>query len=243
MNLEGKVAIVTGGSSGIGKAIVERLKWEGADVVIADVDADKGEEVAEEVECTFMECDVSNYDEVEATVGETVENFGKLDIMVNNAGIGSVESIEDMEIDDYHKIRSINLDGVMYGCKTATPYLKETEGTIINIASIYGLVGDRGATAYNAAKGGVVNLTRSIANDLAQYNVRVNSICPGFIETPMTEEIQEDEEFMNHVKTETPLGRMGDPDEIGNVAAFLASEEASYITGANIPVDGGWTSH
>lgn len=243
MDIEGKVAIVTGGSSGIGKAIVERYAWEGAEVVIADVDQEKGEELAEETDSHFIKCDVSSYEEVENLVEETVEKYGKLDIMVNNAGIGAVEGIEDMDVEDYEKIRSIDLDGVVYGCKAAAPHLRETEGTIINMASIYGLVGDVGSTAYNASKGGVVNLTRSVASDLADGNVRVNSICPGFVDTPMTEGVQDDEEFMQHIKNQTPLERLAEPEEIASVAAFLASEEASYITGANIPVDGGWTSH
>lgn len=243
MDIEDKVAIVTGGSSGIGKAIVERYAWEGAEVVIADVDREKGEEVAEETGSDFIKCDVSDFESVENLVEETVERYGKLDIMVNNAGIGAVEGIEDMDVEDYQKIRSIDLDGVVYGCKAAAPHLRETEGTIINMASIYGLVGDVGSTAYNASKGGVVNLTRSVASDLADGNVRVNSICPGFVDTPMTEGVQEDEEFMQHIKNQTPLERLAEPEEIASVAAFLASEEASYITGANIPVDGGWTSH
>jgi meso-butanediol dehydrogenase/(S,S)-butanediol dehydrogenase/diacetyl reductase len=243
MDLEGKVAIVTGGSSGIGKAIVERYAWEGAEVVIADVDEEAGKEVAEETDSHFIKCDVSDFESVESLVEETVEKYGKLDIMVNNAGIGSVEGIEDMDVEDYEQIRSIDLDGVVYGCKAAAPHLRETEGTIINMASIYGLVGDVGSTAYNASKGGVVNLTRSVASDLADGNVRVNSICPGFVDTPMTEGVQDDEEFMQHIKNQTPLERLAEPEEIASVAAFLASEEASYITGANIPVDGGWTSH
>ncbi|MFB6242400.1 MAG: SDR family NAD(P)-dependent oxidoreductase [Candidatus Nanosalina sp.] len=243
MDLEGKVAIVTGGSSGIGKAIVERFSWEGAEVVIADVNEEKGQELAEETDSRFMKCDVSSYEDVERVVEDTVDEFGKLDIMVNNAGIGSVEGIEEMDIEDYETTIEVDLNGVMYGCKAATPHLEETEGCIINMASIYGLVGDMGATAYNAAKGGVVNLTRSVADDLAQSNVRVNSICPGFVDTPMTDDIQEDEEFMEHIMNETPLGRMADPEEIASVAAFLASEEASYVTGVNMPVDGGWTSH
>ncbi len=243
MNLEGKVAIITGGSSGIGKAVAERYVEEGMDVVIADVDEERGEEVADEVGCTFMKCDVSSYENVEEVVEETVEEFGKLDVMVNNAGIGSVNTIEEMDMEEYEQIRSVDLDGVVYGCKAATPHLKETEGTIINTASIYGLVGDVGATAYNAAKGGVVNLTRSVADDLAQHNVRVNSICPGFVRTPMTEEALEDEEFRSHVLNQTPLGRVAEPEEIAGPAAFLASDEASYITGVNLPVDGGWTSH
>jgi meso-butanediol dehydrogenase/(S,S)-butanediol dehydrogenase/diacetyl reductase len=241
MDLEGKVAIVTGGSSGIGKAIVERYAWEGAEVVVADVDEEKGREVAEETGSNFIQCDVSEWEEVENLVEETVERHGKLDVMVNNAGIGAVEGIEDMDVEDYKQIRSINLDGVTYGCKAAAPHLKETEGAIINMASIYGLVGDKGSTAYNIAKGGVVNMTRSVANDLAEHNVRVNSICPGFVETPMTEGLGE--EFEAHIENMTPLERMAEPEEISSVAAFLASDEASYITGANIPVDGGWTSH
>lgn len=244
MDLEGKVAIVTGGSSGIGKSIVERFAREGAEVIIADVNEEKGKALEDEVnDARFKKCDVSSYENVKEVVDETVEEFGKLDIMVNNAGIGAVEGIDDMDVEDYEKIRSIDLDGVVYGCKAATPHLKETEGNIINMASIYGLVGDVGSTAYNAAKGGVVNLTRSVADDLAPHNVRVNSICPGFVETPMTEEVKEDEEFIDHIENQTPLGRMADPEEISSVAAFLASDEASYITGENIAVDGGWTSH
>ncbi|QGA80493.1 SDR family NAD(P)-dependent oxidoreductase [Candidatus Nanohalobium constans] len=243
MNLEGKVAIVTGGSSGIGKAVVERLAWEGAEVVIADLDNEKGRKVAHEVGVEFKECDVSNFESVERVVEETVEMYGKLDLIVNNAGIGSVDGIEEMDIEEYRKIIQVNLDGVMHGCKAAVPHLKESEGCIINMASIYGLVGDKGSTAYNTAKGGVVNLTRSVANDLAEHNVRVNSICPGFVDTPMTADLKENEDFMAHIENMTPLGRMADPEEIASAVTFLASEEASYITGANIPVDGGWTSH
>ena len=243
MDLEGKVAIVTGGSSGIGKAIVERFAWEGAEVVIADVEEEKGKEVAEEVGADFKKCDVSNFEEIEKVIEHTVDEHGCLDVMVNNAGIGAVEGIENMDVEEYEKVRSINQDGVMYGCKAATPYLKESEGCIINMASIYGLVGDEGSTAYNVAKGGVVNMTRSVANDLAKHNVRVNSICPGFVDTPMTEGVQEDDAFIEHVMNQTPLERLAEPEEIASVATFLASEEASYITGTNIPVDGGWTSH
>lgn len=243
MDLEGKVAIITGGSSGIGKAIAERYAWEGMEVVIADVNVEKGQKLADEVGCDFIECDVSEQEQVESLVEEAVERFGRLDVMVNNAGIGSQAAIEEMDIEDYHKIRSIDLDGVVYGCKAAAPHLKDTQGCIINIASIYGLVGGVGATAYNAAKGGVVNLTRSVADDLAEYDVRVNSICPGFVKTPMTEEALQEEEFSDHVLGETPLGRVAEPEEIAGPAAFLASEEASYITGVNLPVDGGWTSH
>lgn len=237
------VAIITGGSSGIGKVTAERYVEEGAEVVIADVDEEGGRKVAEDIGCRFKNCDVSDWDDVKEVVDSTVDEYGKLDIMVNNAGIGSQSSIEGMTIDEWKKILGVDLDGVMHGTKAAVPYLKESEGCIINIASIYGLTGDIGATAYNAAKGGVVNFTRSVADDLAQYNVRVNSICPGFVETPMIEEALKDEEFRQHIMDMTPLKRVAQPEEIADVAVFLASGESSYITGVNLPVDGGWTAH
>jgi len=240
MEIDGEVAVVTGGGSGIGRAIAKRFKKEGLEVVIGDI---SGEEVAEDLNCDFVECDVSDPDQVEELVNYAVDEFGQLDVMVNNAGIGSTAGIEDMDLEDYHSIRSIDLDGVVYGCKFAAPHLKETEGCIINTASIYGLVGDVGATAYNAAKGGVVNLTRSVADDLAEDNVRVNSICPGFVKTAMTEEALKDEDFKSHVHSQTPMKRVAEPEEISGAAAFLASKDASYITGVNLPVDGGWTSH
>lgn len=241
--MNGKVAIVTGGASGIGKAICEKLAWEGAEVVVADVDEDKGLQLAEEIDADFKYCDVSDKENVEKVIEDTVEQYGRLDIMINNAGIGSINTIEEMDEEEWNNILSVDLDGVMYGTKAAIPHLKETEGVILNTASIYGLVGDVGATAYNAAKGGVVNFTRSVADDLAPYNIRVNSICPGFVDTPMTEESLEDEEFQEHVIGNTPLGRVAQPEEIADVAVFLVSEQASYVTGINMPVDGGWTSH
>ncbi len=243
MKLEEKVAIVTGGSSGIGKAIVEKYVEEGAEVVVADIDEDKGKKVAEELGCGFKICDVSSWDNVKKVVDETAEEYGRLDIIVNNAGIGAISTIEEMSIDEWKKILEVDLDGVMHGTKAAVPYLKESEGCVINIASIYGLTGDVGATAYNAAKGGVVNFTRSVADDLAQANVRVNSICPGFVDTPMIKEAMEDEAFRKHVMNMTPMKRIAQPEEIADVAVFLASDGASYITGVNLPVDGGWTAH
>lgn len=241
--LEDKVVIVTGGSSGIGKSMAEKFNEKNAKVVIADIDVEKGEQTAEEIGVEFRECDVSDAESVKFVVDSVAEDYGRLDVMVNNAGIGTQSTIEDMDIEEWKKVLEVDLDGVMYGTKAATPYLKETEGCVLNTASIYGLVGALGATAYNAAKGGVVNFTRSVANDLAQYNVRVNSICPGFVRTPMIEEAMSDEDFKNYVLNETPLGRVAEPEEIAEVAVFISSEKASYMTGANIPVDGGWTSH
>jgi len=240
--LENKVAIVTGGSTGIGKATAAKYREYGAEVVIANRSADAGQGTAEELGCVFRQCDVAEYDQVEALVEAAVEKYGQLDVMVNNAGIGRVGAVEEMALDDWHDVMRINLNGVMHGTRAALPHLKESEGSIINIASIYGLVAAPEATAYAAAKGGIVNFTRSVAIDYAKENVRVNSICPGFVETPMTEPSFEDEAFYEYVHGQTPIGRVAQPEEIAGLAMFLASEEASYITGTNIPVDGGWTA-
>ncbi|WP_414838033.1 SDR family NAD(P)-dependent oxidoreductase [Candidatus Nanosalina sp. VS9-1] len=239
---EDKTVIVTGGSSGIGKAISRRFAEEGAAVTVFDI-SEEGEEIAEDIGCDYIECDVSSWEQVQEAVDKVAEKHGGLDVMVNNAGIGAQSGIEEMTKEEWDKILSVDLDGVMHGTKASVEYLKESEGTIINIASIYGLVGDVGATAYNAAKGGVVNFTRSVADDLAQDNVRVNSVCPGFVKTAMTEQALEDEDFRNHVIGETPMGRVAEPEEIAGAVAFLASDDATYITGVNLPVDGGWTSH
>ncbi len=240
--LEDQIAIVTGGAVGIGKAIAERFVDDGATVVIADVDEDNGESAAEEIGCQFSHCDVTDYEQVETLVEETVDTHGGLDVMVNNAGIASVTSVEEMDLEEWRAVVDTNLDGVMHGTKAALPQLKESNGCIINLGSIYGLVGGKGAASYSAAKGGVVNFTQQVAIDYATEGVRVNSICPGFVETPMTEDLLEDERFYNYLEQKTPMDRHGQPEEIAPMAAFLASDEASYITGANIPVDGGWTA-
>ncbi|ARS90998.1 SDR family NAD(P)-dependent oxidoreductase [Natrarchaeobaculum aegyptiacum] len=240
--LENQIAIVTGGAVGIGTAIAERFVEDGATVVIADIDEDAGSEVADEIGCTFAHCDVREYDQVESLVDGVVDDHGRLDVVVNNAGISSVTSVEEMDLEEWEAVLETNLDGVMHGTKAALPHLKETDGCIINLGSIYGLVGGKGAASYSAAKGGVINFTQQVAIDYADQGVRVNSICPGFVETPMTEDLLEDERFYNFLEQKTPMDRHGQPEEIAPMAAFLASEEASYITGANIPIDGGWTA-
>ncbi|MXV64066.1 SDR family oxidoreductase [Natronorubrum sp. JWXQ-INN-674] len=240
--LDSKIAIVTGGAIGIGKAIAERFLEDGATVVIADIDEEDGAAAADELDCRFERCDVREYDQVEALVEGTVEEFGGLDVIVNNAGISSVTSVEEMELEEWEAVLETNLDGVMHGTKAAMPHLRESDGCVINLGSIYGLVGGQGAASYSAAKGGVVNFTQQVAIDYADQGVRVNSICPGFVETPMTEDLLEDERFYNFIEQKTPMDRHGQPEEIAPMAAFLASDEASFITGANIPVDGGWTA-
>ncbi|MDS0222268.1 SDR family oxidoreductase [Haloarcula sp. S1AR25-5A] len=184
-----------------------------------------------------------NYEQAQHLVESTIDEDDRLDAIVNTAGIGRVGTVEDMTLKDWTDAIQIFLTGVMYGTRAALPYLKQTDGCIINVASIYGLVGRPGAAAYSAAKGGVVNLTREIAVDYASDGVRANGICPGFVETSMTDEYLDQEQFYELLRGQTPMARVAQPEEIGGIAMFLASDEASYITGANIPVDGGWIAH
>lgn len=241
--LEDARVVVTGGSQGIGYAIADRFVEEGADVVIANRSRDEGEAAADELGCRYVQCDVADWDQVQALVDEAVDAFGGLDSIVNNAGIARTDDLETMSLEDWQAVIGVNLGGVMHGCKSAMPHLLESGGSIVNVASIYGLVGGPGATAYSASKGGVVNLTNQIAVDYARRGVRCNAVCPGFVETPMTEDYLGSDEFYDFVIDETPMDRVAQPEEIAGLAAFLASDDASYITGATVPVDGGWTAH
>ena len=241
--LSGKTAIVTGGSEGIGRAIAEEFLDQGASVVIANRSADTGQQAADELGCSFIQCDVSDYDAVVDLVDQTVDEHGGLDIMVNNAGIGMTGTVETTGIDDWQQLLEVNLNGVIYGTRAAMPYLKESSGCVLNVASVFGLVGGPQTAAYATAKGAVVNFTRTTAVDYAEAGVRVNSICPGFVRTAMTESELEKDSFYEFVLNQTPIDRVAEPEEVAKPAAFLASEGASYITGVNLPIDGGWTTH
>lgn len=242
MKLENKVVIVTGAASGLGLAIANLFVAEGAKVIYADVN-DSGLQL-DPAKALFIKCDVSKSAEVEAVVKTAVSKFGQLDIMVNNAGIGTLGSVLNTSDEAWQKTLGINLFGVFYGIRAAANAMKAAgvKGNIINMSSILGTVGQPDTIAYCAAKGGVVQLTHASALDLAPFGIRVNAIAPGYIATNMTKDVLTDDSFHNMIKMSTPLGHVGEPADIANAALYLASDEAKYVTGTILHVDGGWTA-
>lgn len=244
MRLENKVAIVTGAASGIGKAIAEKFINEGAKVVFSDVNGDESLVAAFGDKAVFAKCNVANPEEVNNLIALAVAKFGGLDIMVNNAGIGGSGGILEVTDESWDKTIGINLSGVMHGIRAAARLMKEkgTNGVIINMSSILGKVGFQGAIAYCAAKGGVVQLTHASALDLAALKIRVNAIAPGFITTGMTKDVLAMKQFNGLIVSSTPLGHVGEVEDIAAAAVYLASDEAKYVTGEVLYVDGGWTA-
>jgi meso-butanediol dehydrogenase / (S,S)-butanediol dehydrogenase / diacetyl reductase len=240
----GKVAIVTGGSNGIGAAVAARLAADGAKVMIADVQAPadtSGAKMSDSI--AFLNTDASSAQAVSALVGATLEKWGRIDILVNNAGLGALAETPDMDEELWDKVFAINTKAIYLFCKYVIPIMRAQGGAIVNIASISGLAGDYGMGVYNASKGAVINYTRSLALDCARDGIRVNALCPGLIETAMTTLTVKRPEDREAWLGPIPLGRMGQPEEMANVAAFLASDEASYMTGSIITADGGITAH
>ena len=236
-----RVAIITGGGSGIGKATAELFAKEGAKVVIGDLPASAGEQVAKSIDGMFVATDVGEAKAVEKLVRATCDKFGGLDIMFNNAGIGVVSPLLETSEELYANTLRVDLDGVYWGLKFGGQVMvQQKRGAIVNTASVAGIRGSVGLSAYNAAKHGVVGLTRNAALEFASAGVRVNCICPGIIDTPLvarafgaTEEIRETMHRFH------PLGRMGKPSEIAHCVLFLASDDASFVTGHALVVDGG----
>ena len=240
--LENKVAIITGGASGIGEATVKLFIEEGCKVTVADIDQDALDSIAEEHgdKVFVLKVDVSDPKEVEGMVQKTVAHFGKLDILHNNAGIGGFGLVPDITSEEWHKVFSIDVDGVFYGCKYAIPEMKKNGGgAIINTASISGMGADYAMPSYNASKGAVINLTRTLANDHGEDNIRVNAVCPGPVATPLLNIAVEDEDILKAYQKVIPSGRIGKPEEIAKVLLFLASDDSSYVNGTTIVADGG----
>jgi meso-butanediol dehydrogenase/(S,S)-butanediol dehydrogenase/diacetyl reductase len=242
--LNGKVAVITGAASGIGEATARRFAEEGAQLVLSDVNQGAGEALAKEIGArAFVPADVSKPNEVEALMQAAVDRAGALHIVFNNAGVGFFGKAPDLEVEHWRQVLAIDLDSVFYGCKYAIPHMRRAGGgAIVNTASISGLFGDYGLLPYNAAKGGVVNLTRTVAIDHARENIRCNCVCPGPIDTPLLKPLLALPAAAEGYRAVIPMGRVGRAEEIAAAVAFLASDDASYVTGAALVIDGGVTA-
>ena len=247
--LHGKTALVTGASSGNGRAIARKFAEAGANVTVADIREDPrmgGEPTHDLItdaggDAQFVECDVSSIADLLAAVDATVDAYGSLDVMVNNAGVDRQKPIEEADEDDYDWLMEINLKGVYFGCQAAIQQMldQDGEGVIVNMSSIGGIRGLNNSSLYCTSKGGVTNLTRELAVEHGENDIRVNALNPGFIETAMT---MEDGDTADGILDQTPLGRAGQPEEVAEAALFLASDQSSFVTGHNLVMDGGFTA-
>jgi len=244
---KGKVALVTGAASGIGRSVAQLFASNGASVVVTDIDIAGGEETVELIQseggkATFIKSDVSSPEECEGMVRQTLETYGSLHCACNNAGIpGEENPIAEYSIDGWQKLISINLSGVFYCMKYEIPAMLQGEGgSIVNIASILGRVAFPGAPAYVSAKHGVVGLTENAALEYGSQGIRVNAVGPGFIRTPMISQVVDEPEMEEQLIGLHPIGRLGEPEEVAELVLWLCSEKASFVTGAYYPIDGGY---
>lgn len=240
-----KVVIVTGAGSGIGAATARRFASEGALVVLAGRTQDKLDRVAADLPAgkfLVRVTDVSQQSEVEGLVADTVRQFGRLDVLVNNAGVATEGKITESSADDWRKVMSTDLDGVYYASRAAIPELIITGGAIVNVSSVSGLGGDWAMSIYNAAKGAVTNFTRALALDHGRDGIRINAVCPSLTRTDLTADMYEKPELIAKFAERIPLGRGAEPEEVADVIAFLASHDARFVNGVNLPVDGGLTA-
>lgn len=248
-DLTGRSALITGGSKGLGQAMAAGLASAGADVVLTSRHEDEAAAAAAEIATEYgrravgLRADVACVEDCEAMVARTLAEFGKIDVLINNAGVNIRGPIETLSYDEFRQVQQVNVDGVWLACRAAVPHMKQARyGRIINIASTLGLVGLENRTPYATSKGAVVQLTRTLGLELATYGICVNAICPGPFLTPMNVPIAEDEHTKKFIVGAVALGRWGQMEEIQGAAIFLASDAASYMVGSLVTVDGGWTA-
>lgn len=254
--LKGKVALITGGASGLGKQSALRMIEEGARVVITDINAELGEATANEIggDILFLDHDVTHEAGWQAVIEVVLTRHGRLDVLLNGAGIGTMGNVEETSFEDWQRVQSVNSDGVFLGCKYGVATIKQTSreegagGSIVNISSVAGLIGGHNLAAYNASKGAVRLLTKSVALHCARqgYNIRCNSVHPTFIDTPMVQAMYQNapdpDKMKAKLERQIPLGHLGEPDDIAWGIVYLASEESKFMTGTEFVVDGGITA-
>ncbi|MEE4814538.1 SDR family oxidoreductase [Pseudomonas alliivorans] len=237
-----KVVVVTGAGSGIGEATAKRFAREGASVVLVGRNEEKLKKVHAQLEGEghlVRAADVADLSDVEALFKEVASHFGRLDVLVNNAGIVKSGKVTELEVQDWKELMSVDLDGVFYCTRSAMPALIVSKGNIVNVSSVSGMGGDWGMSFYNAAKGAITNFTRALALDHGADGVRVNAVCPSLTRSELTDDMMDNAELMAKFKERIALGRPAEPEDIGDVIVFLASDDARFVTGVNLPVDGG----
>lgn len=256
LRLENKIALVTGAGSGIGLATAKRFAEEGAQVILTDINGESVEAAVAEIissggKATALFHDVTNENLWSSIVDSIITEHGRLDVLVNNAGIAIPANVEEDTLENWRAVHAVNSEGVFLGCRAAIPAMKEHGGSIINISSIEGIVGEPNVPSYNASKGGVRIFTKSVALHCAKngYAIRANSVHPGFIATPLVAnsiasmEPVEAQELQERLMREIPVGAMGEPLDVANACLYLASDESKYMTGSELVIDGGYTCH
>lgn len=246
LSLKEKVAIVTGGNRGLGRAIAIGLAEAGADIIIVSRNVEKNKAVEDEIKalgrkCISISTDLMKKESIDNMVEEAIKQFGKIDILVNNAGVSTTNFAFDVTEEDWDMIMDLNVKSLFFCSTAVAKHMKEQgSGKIINLASVAGAVGDVGISPYTASKGAVINLTRSLALEWVRYNIQVNAIGPAYIETDMNRDALRNEKVYNKIVGKTPMNRLGKPEELKGAVLLLASEASSYMTGQTIFVDGGW---